>query len=85
MTLEKRVEKGSPVVSYVLGVLAMRDKDYKLAMRRLEKALAWHGDECQAALLYVDVVKRVGHGAQPNKAGLRNVRAHNAKCPLPEI
>ena len=85
LTLEKRVEKGSPVVSYVLGVLAMRDKDYKLAMRRLEKALAWHGDACQAASLYLDAVKRVGHGAQPNKTGLRNVRAHNAKCPLPEM
>ena len=84
-TLEKRIEKGSPVVSYVLGVLANRDKDYKLAVRRLEKALAWHGDACQAAMLYLDVVKRVGHGAQLNKPGLRNVRAHNAKCPLPEM
>jgi tetratricopeptide (TPR) repeat protein len=84
-TLEKRIEKGSPVISYVLGVLAERDKDYKLAVRRLEKALAWHGDACQAASLYLDAIKRVGHGAQPNKPGLRNVRAHNAKCPLPEI
>jgi len=85
LTLEKRVEKGSPVISYVLGILAMRDKDYKLAMRRLEKALAWHGEACQAASLYLDAVKRVGHGVQPNKAGLRNVHAHNAACPLPEM
>jgi tetratricopeptide (TPR) repeat protein len=83
--LEKRVEKGSPVSSYVLGVLAVQDKDFKLAMRRMDKALAWHGDACQAALLYLDAVKRVGHGAQPNKPGLRNVRSHNAKCPLPEM
>jgi len=86
VTLEKRVEeKGSPVVSYVLGALAMRDKDYKLAMHRLEKALAWHGDACQAASLYLDAIKRAGRGAQPNKTGLRNLRAHNAKCPLPEM
>jgi len=83
--LEKRGEKGSPVASYVLGVLAAHDKDFKLAMRRLDKALSWHGDACQAALLYLDAVKRVGHGAQPNKPGLRNVRSHNAKCPLPEM
>jgi tetratricopeptide (TPR) repeat protein len=83
--LEKRGEKGSPVASYVLGVLATQDKDYKLAMRRLDKALAWHGDACQAAVLYLDAVKRSGRGAQPNKTGLRNVRAHNAKCPLPEM
>ena len=85
LTLEKRSEKGSPVISYVLGALAARDKDYKLAMRRLEKALAGHGDACQAAALYLDAVKRLGHGAQPNKPGLRNVRAHNGKCPLPEM
>jgi hypothetical protein len=84
-TLEKRGEKGSPVASFVLGVLATQDKDFKLAMRRLDKALAWHGDVCQAAVLYLDAVKRVGHGAQPNKSGLRNVRSHNAKCPLPEM
>jgi tetratricopeptide (TPR) repeat protein len=85
LTLEKRGEKGSPVISYVLGALAARDKDYQLAMRRLEKALALHGDACQATALYLDAVKRVGHGAQPNKPGVRNVRAHNAKCPLPEM
>jgi uncharacterized protein HemY len=84
-TLEKRVEKGSPVVSYVLGVLAVRDKDFKLAMRRLAKALAGHAEACQAAVLYLDAVKRVGHGTQPDKPGVRNVRSHNAKCPLPEM
>jgi tetratricopeptide (TPR) repeat protein len=83
--LEKRGEKGGPAASYVLGVLAAQDKDYKLAMRRLDKALALHGDACRAAILYLDAVKRVGRGAQPNKPSLRNVRSHNAKCPLPEI
>jgi len=83
--LERRADKGSPTGSYVLGVLAIRDKDYKLAARRLDKALAGHGDTCQAALLYLDAVKRAGHGAQVNKTGLRNVRAHNAKCLLPEM
>jgi tetratricopeptide (TPR) repeat protein len=84
-TLEKRLEKGSPVVSYVLGLLAVRDKDFKLAMRRLDKALAWHGDACQAAEQYLDAAKHLGRGAQPNKTGVRNVHAHNAKCPLPEM
>jgi len=83
--LEKRGEKGSPVVSYVLGVLAAQDKDFKLAMRRLDKALALHGDACRAAALYLDAVKHVGRGTQPDKPSLRNVRSHNAKCPLPEM
>ena len=82
--LEKRSDKGSAVASYVLGVLAIRAKDYKLAARKLEKALVGHGDTCQAAALYLDAVKQLGHQAQINKAGLRNVRAHNAKCSLTE-
>jgi tetratricopeptide (TPR) repeat protein len=83
--LEKRAERWNPVASYVLGVFAMRDKDYKLAARRLEKALAWHGDACAAALLYVDAVDRAGKKMQVNKAALRALHARNAKCPLPEI
>jgi tetratricopeptide (TPR) repeat protein len=85
LTLEKRGEKGSPAISYVLGVLATRGKDFKLAMRRLEKALALHGDTCRAGMLYLDAAKHVGKRAQPNKAALRSIRAHNAKCPLPEL
>ena len=84
-TLEKRGEKGSPVISYVLGVLAVRDKNFKLAMRKLEKAFVLHGDVCQAAVLYLDAVKHVGRRAQPNKAGLRGIHAHNAKCPAPDM
>ncbi len=83
--MEKRVEKGSPVFSYVLGLLAARDKDFKLATRRLDKALSWHGAACQAAVAYLDAFKHAGRGLQLDKAGLRNVRAHNAKCPLPEM
>ncbi len=85
MALQKRADKGNPVASYVLGVLAMRDKDFKLAMRRLEKALAGHGDACQAAALYLDAVKRAPRGTQPNKAGLRGIHARNAKCPVPDM
>jgi tetratricopeptide (TPR) repeat protein len=84
-TLEKRLDRGSPVVPYVLGLLAVRAKDFKMAMRRLDKALAWHGDICQAAVLYLDAAKRTGREGQMNKTGLRNVHAHNAKCALPEI
>jgi uncharacterized protein HemY len=85
LTLEKRGEKGSPVASYVLGVLATRDKNFKLAAHRLEKAFSLHGDTCMAAALYLEAVKHVGRSAQPNKSGLRGIRAHNAKCALPEM
>ena len=85
LTLEKRGEKGSPAISYVLGVLATRSRDFKLAMRRLEKALTLHGDACRAGMLYLDAAKHVGKRAQPNKAALRGIRAHNGKCPLPEL
>jgi uncharacterized protein HemY len=83
--LEKRAERWNPVASYVLGLFAARDKDWKLAARRLEKALAWHGDTCQAAALYVDAVGRAGKLVQLNKPALRALHARNAKCPLPDI
>ncbi len=85
LTLEQRGEKGGPVESYVLGVLATRDRDFKLAAHRLEKAFSLHGDTCLTAALYLEAVRRVGRGAQPNKSGLRGIRAHNAKCALPEM
>jgi tetratricopeptide (TPR) repeat protein len=84
-TLEKRAERWNPVASYVLGVFATRDRDFKLATRRLEKALAWHGDTCLAAALYVDAVKRAGRPFQLNKAALRALHGRNAKCPLPDM
>ena len=83
--LEKRSDKGNAVASYVLGVLATRDKDYKLAARRLDKALVGHGDACQAASLYLEALEHLGRQAQTNKTGLRNVRIHNSMCPLPEL
>jgi Flp pilus assembly protein TadD len=85
LTLEKRGEKGNPLASYVLGVLAIRDKNFKLAARRLEKAFSLHGDTCEAATQYLAALKRVGRGAQPNKSGLRGIHLHNAKCALPEM
>jgi tetratricopeptide (TPR) repeat protein len=83
--MEKRGEKGHPVTSYVLGIMAIQNKDYKLAIRRLEKALSLHGDACSAATLYLESVKKVGRAAQPNKSLLRNLHARNAKCPLPDM
>jgi len=82
--LEKKGEKGNPVISYVLGFLANKDKDWKLAMRRLERGLVLHGDACKAAAMYLEAVQQAGRGSQPNKAGLRGIHLHNAKCPLPE-
>jgi len=84
-TLERRADKGAPAISYVLGLLAMRDKDFKTAARRLEKALSWQGDACQAAGLYLDAVNNAGRGVTLNKAALRNLHARNAKCPVPEM
>jgi Tfp pilus assembly protein PilF len=85
LTLEKRGEKGSPIASYVLGLLAIKDKNFKLAAHRLDKAFSLHGDTCAAAALYLEAVKHLGRGAQTNKTGLRGIRAHNAKCALPEM
>ena len=85
LALEKRAERWNPVASYVLGVFAARDRDFKLAARRLEKALAWHGDACVSAALYADAVKRAGRPFQLNKVALRALHARNAKCPLPAM
>jgi hypothetical protein len=82
--LEKRGEKGDPIVSYVLGILALEGKDFKLAVHRLEKAIGMQGDACQAAMLYQMASKHVRRGAQINKAALRAMRARNVKCGLPE-
>jgi hypothetical protein len=63
----------------------MRDNDFKTAARRFEKGLAWHGDVCQAAGLYLDAASKLGRGVALNRAALRNVHARNAKCPVPEM
>jgi len=84
-SLEKRGDKGNSLASYVLGLVAMGAKDHKLAWRRLEKALALHGDACRAAQLYVDAVKHIKRGAAVSRTGLRAIHARNAKCPLPDM
>jgi len=85
LVLEKRAERWNPIASYVLGLFAMRSKDFKVAARRLEKALAWQGDTCLAAGSYVEAVKRAGRPIQLNKAALHALHARNAKCPLPDL
>ncbi len=82
--LERRAERWNPMASYVLGLIAMREKNHKLAARRLEKALSWHGDTCRAATVYLEAIKRAGRPLQPSKAGLRALHARNAKCPVEE-
>jgi hypothetical protein len=77
-------KKGNPVAAYVLALFALQDNDFKVAARRLEHSLSLHGDACRAASLYLDAFKNLGRGAVLNKAGLRAIRARNAKCPLPE-
>ena len=85
MVLEKKGEKGNPVATYVLGLLAFQDGDFKLAIRRFDRSLALHGDACRAAILYLEAFKSLGRGAIMDKVGLRSVRARNVKCPLPEM
>lgn len=83
--LEKKGERGNPVAAYVLGLFALQEGDFKVAARRFERSLAWHGDGCRAASLYLEAFSHLGRGAVLNKAGLRAVRARNANCPLPEM
>jgi uncharacterized protein HemY len=82
--LEKKGEKGNPVATYVLGIFAMQEGDFKLAARRFEHSLSLQGDGCRSATLYLEAISHLGRGAVLNKTGLRAVRARNAKCPLPE-
>jgi tetratricopeptide (TPR) repeat protein len=84
-TLERRAERGSPVAAFVLGVLAAREDDHKQAAKRLEKALAGHGDACRAALLYLSALQAQDEPPQPNRAALRALHARNAQCPIPEV
>jgi tetratricopeptide (TPR) repeat protein len=83
--LEKKGEKGNPVAAYVLGLFALQEGDFKVAARRFERSLAWHGDGCRAATQYLEAFSHLGRGAVLNKASLRAVRARNANCPLPEM
>jgi tetratricopeptide (TPR) repeat protein len=84
-TLERRAERGNPVAAFVLGVLAAREDDHKQAAKRLEKALAGHGDSCRAALLYLSALQAQDGPALPNRAALHALHARNAQCPVPEM
>jgi TPR repeat protein len=84
-TLERRAERGSPVASFVLGILAARADDHKQAAKWLEKALAGHGDACRAALLYLSALQAQERTSPPNRAALRALHARNAQCPIPEL
>ena len=83
--LERRADRGSPVASFVVGVLAAREDDHKQAARRLEKALAGHGDTCRAALLYLYALQAQDWPSPPNRAALLALHARNAQCPVPEM
>ena len=85
VALERRAERGGPVAAFVLGVLAAREDDHKQAARRLEKALAGHGDACRAALLYLSALQAQDRPGQPNRAALLALHARNAQCPVPEM
>jgi tetratricopeptide (TPR) repeat protein len=84
LAIEKRGDRSNPVAAYVLGLLAAKSKDFKLAARRLERGLSLHGDACRAATLYLEAFQHLRRGASPNKASLRALRARNARCPIPE-
>jgi tetratricopeptide (TPR) repeat protein len=83
--LERRADRGNPVASFVVGVLAAREDDHKQAARRLEKALAGHGDACRAALLYLSALQAQDWPSPPNRAALLALHARNAQCPVPEM
>jgi tetratricopeptide (TPR) repeat protein len=84
-TLEKRADHGNPVAAFVLGILAAREDDHKRAAKRLEKALAGHGDACRAALLYLSALQAQEPPGEPSRAPLQALRARNAACPIPEM
>jgi tetratricopeptide (TPR) repeat protein len=84
-SLERRADRGNPVAAFVLGVLAARENDHKLAAKRLEKAMSGHGDACRAALLYLSAVQAQDKPPQANRNALRALRERCAACPLPEI
>ena len=77
--LERRAERGDPVAAYVLGRLAERAGEARLAVRRLEKALVGHGDACEAAAV-LHTVAQVAERPSAGAAGLRALRARNSQC-----
>jgi hypothetical protein len=83
--LERQADRGNPIAAFVVGVLAAREDDHKQAARRLEKALAGHGDSCRAALLYLSALQAESPPGQPNRAALRTLHSRSAACPIPEM
>lgn len=77
--LEKRADHGDPVAGYVLGRL-LEKHNPNLAARRLEKALWGHGDTCDAAALYRNLLKQLGYDNPPQRI-IRELRSRNAQCP----
>lgn len=84
-TLDRRGERGNPVAAFVAGVLSAREGDHKQAAKRLEKALAGHGDACRAALLYLSALQAQDANSPINRAALHALHARNAQCPIPEM
>jgi tetratricopeptide (TPR) repeat protein len=75
--IERRADHGDPMAAYVLGRLAERTLDSRQAVRRLERALAFHGDACDAAARL--------RGLRPSDSSswsraMRELRARNSQC-----
>ncbi len=85
VALEKRAERGNPVAAFVLGTLLHREGDFKVAARRLERALSGHGDACQAGVLYVSSLQSQPRPSAGRPNLLRALHGRNAQCPLPEM
>jgi tetratricopeptide (TPR) repeat protein len=83
--LEKRADRGNPVAAFVLGTLLNKEGNFKSAAHRLEKALAGHGDACQAGLLYVSALQAQPRQPAGRTALLRALHGRNAQCPLAEM
>lgn len=83
--LEKRADKGNPVAAFVLGTILNKDGSFKVAAHRLEKALAGHGDACQAGLLYVSALQAQPRQPAGRTALLRALHGRNSQCPLAEM
>jgi tetratricopeptide (TPR) repeat protein len=75
--LERRADHGDPMAAYVLGRLAERSLDARQAVRRLERALAAHGDACDAAARLRGL--RPGDSSSWSRA-MRELRARNSQC-----
>jgi tetratricopeptide (TPR) repeat protein len=73
----------SPVASYVGGELAMKQGRRHLAARLLGEALSGHGDSCQAARDYQEVLRRLKQSDR-FAADVAPLAKHNSRCVLKE-